>query len=118
VRFIDSKRAPAYLLTWVADTPDRDSYLGLLFHSRGANNLLHYGDAQVDRLLEQARGEMDPMARAALYARAEERIMAALVLIPLYSEANCVAVRAGLRGFNLDPFGHTDFSRVWWETPR
>lgn len=116
--FIDTRKAPAYMLTWVADTPDRDSYLGALFDTRGANNLLNYSDPEVDRLLEQARREMDPIARAGLYSQAEERIGEANVLIPLYSQANVVAVRPGLQGLTLDPFGMTDLRRLWWENPR
>jgi ABC-type transport system substrate-binding protein len=115
---VDAGKAPAYLLTWVADTPDRDSFLGVLFHSKGANNYLHYEDAEVDRLIDDARRDMDPMARARLYHAAEERIGAASVLIPLFSQASTYAVRRGVEGFNLDPMGQIDLSRIYWEPPR
>jgi len=111
---VDSRTAPIYLLTWVADTPDRDSYLGILFHSRGTSNYLHYSDPQVDRLLEHAREERDPTARIRLYGEAEERIGAANVLIPLFSQANAYAVKPGLEGFTLDSFGNSDWRRLWW----
>jgi ABC-type transport system substrate-binding protein len=115
---IDGGKAPAYLLTWVVDTPDRDSFLGVLFHSKGANNYLHYGDPEVDSLLDEARHDMDPVARVRLYRAAEDKIEAASVLIPLYSQANTYALQPGLRGFTLNPLGLIDLSRVHWEEPR
>jgi ABC-type transport system substrate-binding protein len=102
----------------VVDTPDRDSFLGVLFHSKGANNYLHYSDPEVDRLLDEARADMDPVARIRLYHAAEERIGAASVLIPLYSQSNAYALRPGVQGFTLNPMGLIDFSRVSWEGPR
>jgi peptide/nickel transport system substrate-binding protein/oligopeptide transport system substrate-binding protein len=118
VGVIDAKRAPIYLLTWVADAPDRDAFLGILFHSKGANNQLHYADPEVDRLIERAREERDPLVRGKLYGAAEKRIAAANVLIPLFSQANAAAFREGLRGVNLDAFGNTDFARLWWDGGR
>lgn len=115
---IDARRTPAYVITWVADSPDLDSYLGILFHSKGANNYLHYADAEVDRLLEAARAELDPLKRMRLYGLAEVRIGEAHVVLPLLSQANAFAVRPGLQGFTLDPFGITELRRLWWASAR
>ncbi len=118
VESVDAKRAPAYLITWVADTPDRDSFLGVLFHSQGANNYLNYADPETDRLIDGARRDMDPQARDRLYRAVEERVGAANVIIPLFSASNTYALRTGLQGFALDPMGLFDFSRLSWERPR
>jgi ABC-type transport system substrate-binding protein len=115
---VDAKKAPAYLITWVADTPDRDSFLSVLFHSRGANNYLNYADPETDRLLDTAGRDMDPQARNRLYKSVEDRVGAANVIIPLFSASNTYALRAGLQGFALDPMGLFDFSRLSWERPR
>ncbi len=115
LRFLDSRKAPLYMLTWVADTPDRDAYLGILFHSKGSNNYVHYADVAVDRLLDRARQEMDPLERMRLYGDVERRIGDANALLPLFGQANAVAVRAGLRGYTLDAFGNTKLRRLWWD---
>jgi oligopeptide transport system substrate-binding protein len=115
---VDAGKAPAYLMTWVADTPDRDSFLGVLFRSHGANNYLHYADPEVDRLLTAARREMDPAVRIRLYDEVEERVGAANVLIPLFSEQSTFAVRAGLQGVAVDPMGQISLAAVYWEPPR
>jgi ABC-type transport system substrate-binding protein len=105
-------------MTWVADTPDRDSFLGVLFHSKGANNYLHYSDPETDRIIDAARRDMDPLDRVRLYSLVEERVGAASVLIPLFSAANVYVVRSGLQGFTLDPMGLVNLSRLSWEAPR
>jgi len=115
---INTGRTPAYLITWVADAPDRDAYLGVLFHSRGANNYLGYADAEVDRLLEEARASLDPLERTRLYGSAEKLIGDANVLLPLLAQANAFATRPGLQGFTLNSFGLTDLRRLWWAAPR
>jgi peptide/nickel transport system substrate-binding protein/oligopeptide transport system substrate-binding protein len=115
---MNTRRTPAYMITWVADAPDRDAYLGVLFHSRGANNYLGYSDPEVDQLLEAARSALDPLERMRLYGRAEQRIGEANVLLPLLSQANVLATRPGLRGFTLNSFGITDLRRLWWAEPR
>jgi ABC-type transport system substrate-binding protein len=118
VETVDAGKAPAYLMTWVADTPDRDSFLGVLFHSHGANNYLHYADDDVDRLLSDARRQMDPAERIRLYDEVEKRVGAANVLIPLFSEQSTYAVRSGLQGVAVDPMGQISLARVYWESPR
>ena len=118
VETVDAGKAPAYLMTWVADTPDRDSFLGVLFHSHGASNYLHYADADVDRLLAAARRDMDPTARIRLYDEVERRVGAANVLIPLFSEQSTYAARPGLQGLAVDPMGQISLALVYWESPR
>ena len=115
---VDAKKAPAYVITFVADTPDRDSFLRALFHSRGADNYSSYADLEVDQLLETAGHGMDPRARNRLYNSVEDRVGAANVIIPLFSASNTYALRAGLQGFALDPMGLFAFSRLSWERPR
>ena len=118
VETVDAAKAPAYLMTWVADTPDRDSFLGVLFHSRGASNYLHYADEEVDSLLAAARRDMDPAERIRLYDEVERRVGAANVLIPLFSEQSSYAVRPGLEGVAVDPMGQISLALVYWESPR
>jgi ABC-type transport system substrate-binding protein len=115
VEAIDASRTPAYFMTWVADTPDRDSFLSVLFHSRGASNYLHYSDVVVDGLLADASRRIDPLQRVRLYDEVERRVEQANVLIPLYSEQSAYALRHGLRGVAVDPLGQINLSRVYWE---
>jgi ABC-type transport system substrate-binding protein len=62
--------------TWAGDYPDPTSLLDPLFHSRSigndsSTNSTFYSNAELDRVLDAARGERDANQRAALYRRAE-----------------------------------------------
>lgn len=45
---------PFFRLGWTADTPDPADYLYALYHSASSHNYVHYNDATVDGLIEQA----------------------------------------------------------------
>lgn len=68
---------------WYPSMPDPDDVLYVLFHSQGEFNRGHYHNQAVDRLLEQARGELDNSKRIGLYREAEELIMADVPTINL-----------------------------------
>jgi ABC-type transport system substrate-binding protein len=67
------------LEVWYPDYRDTDAILFPLFHSSTAGtagNEGGFGDAEVDRLIEEARREPDAARRAALQRRADARIYA------------------------------------------
>ncbi|MEE8442621.1 MAG: peptide ABC transporter substrate-binding protein, partial [Dehalococcoidia bacterium] len=55
---------------WIADYPDPENILDVLFHTGTANNAGSYGNAQVDGILEAARTEQDVSQRLQRYRRA------------------------------------------------
>ena len=55
--------------------PDPDDFLSRQLHSGGPNNWSFYRNPEVDRLLEQAREELDYTRRIALYHDVERLIM-------------------------------------------
>jgi peptide/nickel transport system substrate-binding protein len=62
----------------------------------GNFNYLRYSDPALDALMAEVRTTMDPEARRALTARASERAMAGLPVIPLYFQKASWALRQGL----------------------
>jgi peptide/nickel transport system substrate-binding protein len=62
----------------------------------GNFNYLRYSDPGLDALMAEVRATMDPVARRALTARASERAMAGLPVIPLYFQKASWALRRGL----------------------
>src|SRR5262249_15082121 len=63
-RRIEARTAALFSLSWIADIPDPDSFLGSLFESGSTSNMFQYRDAHVDSLLHSARETRDPMQRA------------------------------------------------------
>jgi oligopeptide transport system substrate-binding protein len=76
-------KLPMFRYGWVADVPDPDNFLNRVFHSRSPDNITQYRNSEVDRLLDRARGEQDPMARVALYRKAERLILEDSPVFPL-----------------------------------
>jgi oligopeptide transport system substrate-binding protein len=76
-------KLPIFRYGWVADVPEPDNFLYRLFHSQSRNNLTRYRNEQVDRLLDQARGEQNYLKRIQLYRQAEKLIMEDSPVIPL-----------------------------------
>ncbi len=75
-----------YQLGWIADYPDPQNFLDILFHSKSSQNYGQYSNPAVDKLLDGARGEQDTPKRLALYRQAEQLILEDAAWIPLYFE--------------------------------
>ena len=84
---------------WIGDYPDPENFLDLLFHSRSLQNNTTYANPDVDALLEQARVEQDPSARAALYQQAERLIVEDAPWIPLFFGQSNEVVKPYVQGY-------------------
>ena len=96
------RRFQMFEIAWIADYPDPENFLDLLFHSESNNNHTGFSNAQVDELLVRARVESDVTARNELYRRAEEMILDEAPWIPLwYSGEQFVLIKPYVRDFYL-----------------
>ena len=59
IQDLHQKRFQMYEFGWIADYPDPQNFLDILFHSNSENNHINYSNPLVDALLEQARVEPD-----------------------------------------------------------
>jgi len=62
-----------------------------------------YSNPQVDSLLEEARVELDPDARLALYAEVEELLVQDAIWLPLYFSQTHVVVNEAVEGWFEPP---------------
>ncbi len=91
-------------LGWQADYPDPQDFLDILFHSESQLNQSGYANAEVDRLLEEARVEQDWPTRMALYNEAEQIIVDEVPWIMLwFSGEDIVLLKPYVRGYALTP---------------
>ena len=58
-------------------------------------------DPDLDKLLEQGAGEIDPAKRAAVYGQAQKRIMDHAVYFPIHNQVNPIAYRANRAGYRM-----------------
>jgi ABC-type transport system substrate-binding protein len=91
--------------SWCADYPDPENFLDVLYHSEQKNNVGHYADPEVDRLLEQARSERDVRARLALYHTVEQQVVRDAAALPLLHFTQYALVRPYVQNFVLTPIG-------------
>ena len=72
---VNDKKYQMFSLGWIADYPDPENFLDLLFHGESQNNHTAYSNSEVNRLLEAARTERDRDLRFELYNQAEQMIL-------------------------------------------
>ncbi|SUZ71362.1 uncharacterized protein METZ01_LOCUS24216 [marine metagenome] len=91
-------------LGWIADYPDPENFLDVLFHSQSSNNQSEYTNFKLDLLLERARVELDETARFELYHQAEEIIVADAPWVPLWhSNGGSVLIKPNVNDYFLFP---------------
>ena len=93
-----------------------DSTLYTMFHSSitpSAGNKSRYANAEVDALLEAARGEADDAKRSQLYKEAQKLIMADAPVIPLYTQEKYYGMNDFFEGYVIYKNGRHDLSNAY-----
>lgn len=114
---VDHGVLPLFSLSWVADIPDPDSFLGALFTSRSPYNYFRYRDGEIDSLLARGRVLVDPRTRGGIYTQIEKHVLGEATMIPLFNSTLAYGIRETVHGLNITPLGIScvDFSHVWIE---
>lgn len=109
---LEREREELFCLVWAADYPRQQAMLEPLLLSGAPENVAGVSDPALDRLLERARAEPSPPARAELYVRAERMALAQMPLVPLVWFRSHLAVQPQVEGFTVDPLGLFDAARL------
>jgi peptide/nickel transport system substrate-binding protein len=94
----------AYLIGW-SGRADADGNTWQQLHSGGAFNYGHYANAEVDRLLDEARLYSDVARRRDLYAAMWQQERRDMPLIYLWTSRNIMGMTARVQGFQQVPDG-------------
>ncbi len=92
-----------YQLGWVADYPDPQNFLEVLFHSKSKQNHGGYSNPKVDELLDKARVSAESAVRLKLYQQAEQMILDDAALVPIYFDVDNWLVKPYVKGFMVPP---------------
>lgn len=84
---------------WIADVPRAENFLAVHLSGAGAVNYSGYANAEYDRLVAQALDTVDPAARAALLQTAEERLLRAAPILPIYHYVSRSLVAPDVQGW-------------------
>ena len=104
LRDLHKRRFQMFDIGWIADYPDPENFLDILFHSESSNNHTNYNNPEVDALLERARTETDELVRYQIYNQVEQQIIDDAPWIPLwYSGEQYVLIKPNVQDYLLPP---------------
>jgi oligopeptide transport system substrate-binding protein len=112
---LSAQAYPAFELSWIADYPDPENFLAVLFGSGSPENHTGYSNPAFDKLLADAAIERDPARRRALYLEAQRLILADAVIIPCYHSIDYTLVKPYVKGLTITPMGILELDSVWIE---
>jgi ABC-type transport system substrate-binding protein len=109
---LERHEAQMFFTGWVADYPDPENFLDILFHSGSSGNYGAFSSPELDGLLERARVETDEGRRVELYGQAEQLILRDAAAIPIHHETAHALVRPYVRGLTYTPLGIISYHEV------
>jgi len=101
IKLVDDGSAVFFRQGWIADYPDPENFLTVLFHSRNigaAGNTSRYRNPAVDRLLDEADAMTSGPARFGRYHQAEQTIVDDAAWISLYHYSSRALVKRHVKG--------------------
>lgn len=104
---------------WQADYPDADSFVYSLFHSSktGISNYFSYQNPQVDKILYNARAQLDEEKRIQALRQAEEIIVDDAPCIWLFQKMAAKLISPGVRSLEINCMELVDWYRVELHKP-
>lgn len=113
--YLRSESVQIYRYAWFADMPDPDSFLYPLIASDSSVNYMRFQNHEVDRMLQTARGTINPVKRAELYQKIEGIILESSPLIPLFYLSVDRVYQPAVQGVHVSALGaHTiPLNHVW-----
>lgn len=106
IKLVDDGSAAFFRQGWIADYPDPENFLTVLFHSRNAGapgNTSRYRNPKLDRLLDEADAMPSGSARDARYHEVEQTIVDDAVWVSLYHYASRALIKPYVRGLERSP---------------
>ena len=118
-RYINSNAVQIYRYVWIADIPDPDNFLFPLFASDAPANFTGLHNDQIDQMLIEARGIVDPVERAQKYQTIEKLVLNLCPIIPLFYLSIDRVYQPSVQGVQLNALAaeHMPYHRIWLNSP-
>lgn len=121
IKLVDEGGASFFRQGWIADYPDPENFLTVLFHSRNAGapgNTSRYRNPTLDRLFDAADAMPPGPARFKRYQEAEQIILADAAWVTLYHYSSRALIKPYVKGLERSPLsGAPEFlaplRKVW-----
>jgi oligopeptide transport system substrate-binding protein len=107
--------APAmWFLSWIADYPGRNDFLGVLLGSGASNNYGNWSSPEFDAAIADAGEAGDEATASAAYDRAEDVVRRDVPVIPMSHGAGWALSRDGLLGAGENGLGGIRLAGLAW----
>jgi ABC-type oligopeptide transport system substrate-binding subunit len=103
-----------WALSWIADYPSPNDFLGILLGTGQPNNYGHWSNAAFDAAIEDAVGTDDPTAARAGYDAAETILRDEVPTIPVSYGTSAALAREGLLGATSNGMGILRLAGLAW----
>lgn len=113
---LDTDPPQMWQLSWVADYPGRNDFLGVLLGTDAANNYGRWSSPEFDAAITEAVGSTDEAAASVAYDRAEDVVQRDAPVIPVTYGTGWALAREGLLGAGQNGLGALRFAGLAWKT--
>ncbi len=118
---LETGKATFWRTGWVADYPDPENFLVLLYGPLVPPNLtdksyvnsVRYKNPKYDALFESARKEKDIKKRLELYKQCDQVAMDDAAVMPIYYEENYRLLQENVKNFDANAMEYRDFKSVY-----
>ena len=119
---IDKGEAKFFRLGWIADYPEPENFLNLLWGKNAALpgklspiNSTRYSNPEFDVLFEQAMSTPDDTERYKLYAQAEQIAVDDAPMLWIYHDLNFRLVQPWVKGYTSNSLDRRDLTGAWFD---
>lgn len=111
---LDVEPPQMWFLSWVADYPGRNDFLGVLLGSGSVNNYGRWSSPEFDAAIEAAGAATDEAEAGAAYDRAEDIVQRDVPVIPVTYGTGWALARQGLLGAGQNGLGSLRMAGLAW----
>lgn len=112
---LDQEPPDIWSLSWIADYPGANDFLGVLLGTESSNNYGGWSNEAFDAAIEEALEATDPAAARAAYDRAERILQEQAPVVPLAYAPGWALAREGLLGATENGLGSLRLAGLAWE---
>lgn len=120
---IEGGNARFWLARWIADYPEPETFLTILFSGhippslsdRSYVNATRFRNTKYDSLFSIAIKEVDVQKRMELYRQADQIAIEEAAIVPIYYIEHYRLLRNNVKNFNANAMEHRDFSVIYFE---
>jgi oligopeptide transport system substrate-binding protein len=111
---LESDPPQMWALSWIADYPGRNDFLGVLLRTGSSNNYGRWSSAEFDAAIAAAGAATDEAEASAAYDRAEDIVQRDAPVIPVTYSGGWALSREGLLGAGQNGLGSLRFAGLDW----